>query len=275
MRSARGVAAGVPAKLRLNTASALARQQIERRGLQTVMIRAQTSDTVDGLQVPRADFPLFTPDDVRDLAAFVPRETDALLIVKILMGAFTAISLIVGGIGIMNVLLASVAERTKEIGVRKAAGARRRDIVVQFLAESVVISMAGAIIGAILGIAGAYLVTAIMRSQTMAQVYAAVTWQTLAVAMGAAVPRGLLVQPGQGRRGVLPRRVIGVRRCQAPPRRRYARLSCGRRPDEPRALLVRRDPRDCRANAIDNSAAAAIISPVPGRGTVPGGATGV
>lgn len=115
-----------------------------------------------------------------------------ILVFKILMGAFTAISLIVGGIGIMNVLLASVAERTKEIGVRKAAGARRRDIVVQFLAESVVISLAGAVIGAVLGIAGAYLVTYIMRTQTMAQVYAAVTWPTLSVAMGAAVLVGLV-----------------------------------------------------------------------------------
>jgi putative ABC transport system permease protein len=114
-----------------------------------------------------------------------------ILVFKILMGAFTAISLIVGGIGIMNVLLAAVAERTKEIGVRKAAGARRRDIIVQFLAESVVISMAGAVIGVILGIAGAYLVTYIMRVQTMAQVYAAVTWTTLAVAMGAAILVGL------------------------------------------------------------------------------------
>ena len=115
-----------------------------------------------------------------------------ILVFKILMGAFTAISLIVGGIGIMNVLLASVAERTKEIGVRKAAGARRRDIVVQFLAESVVISLAGAVIGAVLGIAGAYLVTYIMRTQTTAQVYAAVTWQTLATSMGAAVLVGLV-----------------------------------------------------------------------------------
>ena len=62
----------------------------------------------------------------------------------------------------------------------------------QFLAESVVISLAGAMIGAILGIAGAYLVTYIMRVQTMAQVYAAVTWQTLAVAMGAAILVGLV-----------------------------------------------------------------------------------
>ncbi len=115
-----------------------------------------------------------------------------ILIFKILMGAFTAISLIVGGIGIMNVLLASVAERTKEIGVRKAAGARRRDIIVQFLAESVVISLAGAAIGAVLGISGAYLVTYIMRTQTTAQVYAAVTWQTLVVAMGAAILVGLI-----------------------------------------------------------------------------------
>lgn len=115
-----------------------------------------------------------------------------ILVFKILMGAITAISLIVGGIGIMNVLLAAVAERTKEIGIRKAAGARRRDIIVQFLAESVVISTAGVVIGAVAGISGAYLITAIMRARTLAQVHAAVTWQTLAVAMGAAAIVGLV-----------------------------------------------------------------------------------
>jgi putative ABC transport system permease protein len=111
---------------------------------------------------------------------------------KILMGAFTAISLVVGGIGIMNVLLASVVERTREIGVRRASGARRRDIVVQFLAESVVISLAGAMLGAMLGIAAAFATTAIMRAQTSAPVYAAATWQTFVVSMAAAIVVGLV-----------------------------------------------------------------------------------
>ena len=111
---------------------------------------------------------------------------------KILMGAFTAISLVVGGIGIMNVLLASVMERTREIGVRKATGAKRRNIVAQFLAESVTISLAGALLGAAVGLAAAYVTTAIMRSQTGAPVYAVATWQTLIVSMAAAVLVGII-----------------------------------------------------------------------------------
>lgn len=116
---------------------------------------------------------------------------DGILMFKILMGAFTAISLLVGGIGIMNVLLASVAERTREIGIRKATGASRRIIVAQFLAESVVIALAGTVIGVVLGLAGAMGVTAIMRAQTQALIYAAVTWQTIAVSMAAAALVGL------------------------------------------------------------------------------------
>jgi putative ABC transport system permease protein len=115
-----------------------------------------------------------------------------ILIFKMLMGAFTAISLVVGGIGIMNVLLASVVERTREIGVRRATGAKRRDIVVQFLAESVAISLAGALLGAVVGVGAAFLTAAIMRAQTAAQIYAAATWQTLVVSMAAAAAIGLL-----------------------------------------------------------------------------------
>jgi putative ABC transport system permease protein len=117
---------------------------------------------------------------------------NGILIFKILMGAFTAISLVVGGIGIMNVLLASVAERTREIGIRKAIGASRRTVVIQFLAESVAISLAGAAVGVAAGLAGAAMVTAIMRAQTEARIYSAVTWQTILVSMAAAALIGLL-----------------------------------------------------------------------------------
>jgi putative ABC transport system permease protein len=114
------------------------------------------------------------------------------LIFKMLMGAFAAISLAVGGIGIMNVLLASVAERTREIGVRKAAGARRRDIASQFFAESILISLAGTAAGALLGVGAAMGITAIMRAQTGAPMYATITWATVAVGMSTAAAVGLL-----------------------------------------------------------------------------------
>jgi putative ABC transport system permease protein len=111
---------------------------------------------------------------------------------KILMGAFAAISLLVGGIGIMNVLLASVAERTREIGVRKATGARRSDVAAQFFAESILIALAGTTAGALLGMAGAMAITAVMRAQTGAVVYAGFTWTTFAVGMGTAAVVGLI-----------------------------------------------------------------------------------
>jgi putative ABC transport system permease protein len=114
-----------------------------------------------------------------------------MLVFKILMSAITGISLLVGGIGIMNVLLASVAERTREIGIRKAAGARRRDILWQFLVESVAITGAGSAVGAAIGLAGAFAVTAVMRARTEALVYAAFTWGTVLVAAAAAVAVGI------------------------------------------------------------------------------------
>ena len=117
---------------------------------------------------------------------------EGMLVFKLLMGAMTGISLIVGGIGIMNVLLAAVAERTREIGLRKAAGARRRDILWQFLAESVAITGAGSVVGVLLGLAGAFAVTAVMRARSEAVVYAAFTWETVLVAAAAAITIGLV-----------------------------------------------------------------------------------
>jgi putative ABC transport system permease protein len=115
-----------------------------------------------------------------------------MLIAKLLMGSFAAISLVVGGIGIMNVLLAAVAERTREIGLRKAAGARRRDIVVQFLAESVTISLAGAALGVVTGGSAAAGITAFIRWRAGAPLYAAFTWSTVIVSMTVAIAIGLI-----------------------------------------------------------------------------------
>ncbi len=115
-----------------------------------------------------------------------------MLLARLFMGAITGISLLVGGIGIMNVLLASVTERTREIGVRKAVGASRGDILVQFLAESVTISGMGSALGAALGLAGAFGVTAFMRHQTRADIYAAFTWPTVLVCAVAALTVGLV-----------------------------------------------------------------------------------
>ncbi|MFQ5633612.1 MAG: ABC transporter permease, partial [bacterium] len=94
--------------------------------------------------------------DVQDYEIIIPAELLAQSqrtqrVFNIVMGSIAAISLLVGGIGIMNIMLASVTERTKEIGTRRALGATEKDILGQFLNETVLISSAGGIIGIILG----------------------------------------------------------------------------------------------------------------------------
>ena len=116
---------------------------------------------------------------------------DNMVLFKILMSAITGVSLVVGGVGIMNVLLASVTERTREIGVRKATGARNADLLAQFLAESVAIAGLGSVLGTMLGISVAALVASIMRAKTMAPVHAGFSISTLMVAIAAPIIVGI------------------------------------------------------------------------------------
>jgi putative ABC transport system permease protein len=92
-------------------------------------------------------------------------------IYNFLLGAIAAISLIVGGIGIMNIMLATVMERTREIGIRRAIGARKKDIMNQFVAEAVAISITGGVIGVVLGVALSLVVSLFTDVKTSIQLY--------------------------------------------------------------------------------------------------------
>ena len=141
-----------------------------------IMVKAVSAAAMTGLEreldallrerhrIREGSDPDFT---VRNMTAVAETAAAATRMMAILLGAIASISLIVGGIGIMNIMLVSVTERTREIGIRKAIGASHGHILWQFLLESIVLSLCGCLLGVALGVGGAYVVSAASEVATI------------------------------------------------------------------------------------------------------------
>ena len=141
----------------------------------TALLRQRHNLTTD----QENDFDIFNQKDIADTVGTVTG------IVKLLLGAISSLSLIVGGIGIMNIMLVSVTERTREIGIRMAIGAQPRNIQLQFLIEAITLSVLGGIVGILLGIAISHLVGMVSTFQAI------VTLDSMLLAFGVSTAIGI------------------------------------------------------------------------------------
>jgi len=166
--------------------------------VQTIALQISDAEAVDRVTVEIEDTLRrrhgLTGDDKNDFAIVSMEQMLGMLqqvtgIFTIVLGAIASISLLVGSIGIMNIMLVSVTERTREIGVRKAVGAKRRDILVQFLLEASVLSLLGGAVGIIGGWVLSFLISLIDISGITLQTV--ITWDVVILAFGVSLVIGL------------------------------------------------------------------------------------
>ena len=199
----------------------------------TILASARSADAtsqaqrqITALLRERHHLPKGTDDDfsIRNLAEMASAQQEGTKTMTTLLASIAAVSLLVGGIGIMNIMLVSVTERTREIGLRMAVGARRVDILTQFLVEALTLSIAGGIVGVALGLGVAQ------------QLASRFSWpllirpQIIVIAVGFSRVRRHRVRAVSGAQGVAPRSDRGAAvRMSAPARRRDGRACNGGR----------------------------------------------
>ena len=162
--------------------------------LNSISVQAESEEAIDQVQADitsllrnRHRLGPGTPDNftVRNLSAVMATAAETTQTITLLLGNIAAISLLVGGIGIMNIMLVSVTERTREIGIRKALGATYYNILLQFLIEAVVIGVTGGLIGVALGIGASLTISAVLGWNTVVSVF------SVLIAFGFSVVVGL------------------------------------------------------------------------------------